>query len=188
MRYVEDHRRQTHSRIVGPCFQAGEDDRHPRRSASRRGSPTGTQNRDGRHCDHGWIDRAVACCRRREAFRRYSRCRTDECRRPDSQAAAQNSKGDELRQTKIWEVIITAGKWLRTACNLCYINCGIEVWVNDGRLGPRINLLTESGNRDPIAGTPYHKNVAVRLALVTEHEAAACQSQSERIYKRAAGQ
>jgi anaerobic selenocysteine-containing dehydrogenase len=54
--------------------------------------------------------------------------------------------------------------------------------------GPRINLLTESGNRDPIAGTPYHKNVAVRLALVTEHEAAACQSQSERIHKRAAGQ
>jgi hypothetical protein len=30
--------------------------------------------------------------------------------------------------------------------------------------GPRINLLTESGNRDPIA--PYHKNVAVRLTLV----------------------
>jgi anaerobic selenocysteine-containing dehydrogenase len=54
--------------------------------------------------------------------------------------------------------------------------------------GPRINLLTESGNRDPIAGTPYHKNVAVRLAMVPAHEAAACQSQSERIHKRAAGQ
>jgi len=26
--------------------------------------------------------------------------------------------------------------------------------------GPRINLLTESGNRDPIAGTPYHENVS----------------------------
>ena len=54
--------------------------------------------------------------------------------------------------------------------------------------GPRINLLTESGNRDPIAGTPYHKNVAVRLALVSAHEAAAYQSQSERIHKRAAEQ
>ena len=54
--------------------------------------------------------------------------------------------------------------------------------------GPRINLLTESGNRDPIAGTPYHKNVAVRLALVPAHEAAAHQSQSERIHMRAAGQ
>jgi anaerobic selenocysteine-containing dehydrogenase len=28
---------------------------------------------------------------------------------------------------------MTAGKWLKTACNLCYINCGIEVLVNDGR-------------------------------------------------------
>ena len=54
--------------------------------------------------------------------------------------------------------------------------------------GPRINLLTESGNRDPIAGTPYHKNVAVRLALVPAYEAATYQSQSERIHMRAAGQ
>jgi anaerobic selenocysteine-containing dehydrogenase len=52
--------------------------------------------------------------------------------------------------------------------------------------GPRINLLTESGNRDPIAGTPYHKNVAVRLARVSAHEAATYQSQSERIHMRAA--
>jgi hypothetical protein len=29
---------------------------------------------------------------------------------------------------------MTAGKWLKTACNLCYINCGIEVLINDGRL------------------------------------------------------
>ena len=29
---------------------------------------------------------------------------------------------------------MTAGKWLKTACNLCYINCGIEVRANDGRL------------------------------------------------------
>jgi hypothetical protein len=52
--------------------------------------------------------------------------------------------------------------------------------------GPRINLLTESGNRDPIAGTPYHKHVAVRLVLVPAHEAAIYQSQSERIHLRAA--
>jgi anaerobic selenocysteine-containing dehydrogenase len=52
--------------------------------------------------------------------------------------------------------------------------------------GPRINLLTESGNRDPIANTPYHKHVAVRLALVPAHEAQAYQSQSERIHLKAA--
>jgi len=53
--------------------------------------------------------------------------------------------------------------------------------------GPRINLLTESGNRDPIAGTPYHKHVAARLSLVSAHEAAAYQMQSERIHASAAG-
>ena len=49
-----------------------------------------------------------------------------------------------------------------------------------------VDLLTESGNRDPIAGTPYHKHVAVRLSLAPAHEAAASQTQSERIHARAA--
>jgi anaerobic selenocysteine-containing dehydrogenase len=48
--------------------------------------------------------------------------------------------------------------------------------------GPRINLLTESGNRDPIAGTPYHKHVAVRLSRLPDHEAAAHQMRSQRIH------
>jgi anaerobic selenocysteine-containing dehydrogenase len=26
------------------------------------------------------------------------------------------------------------GTWHKTACNLCYVNCGIEVLVNDGRV------------------------------------------------------
>jgi hypothetical protein len=52
--------------------------------------------------------------------------------------------------------------------------------------GPRINLLTESGNRDPIAGTPYHKHVAVRLSLLPDHEAAAHQMRSQRIHASAA--
>jgi len=52
--------------------------------------------------------------------------------------------------------------------------------------GPRINLLTTGGHRDPIAGTPYHKHVAVRLAPATPAEAAACQSHSERIHTPAA--
>ena len=52
---------------------------------------------------------------------------------------------------------MTAGKWLKTACNLCYINCGIEVLVNDGRLAkvtgrpfePEITgLSTQQGDPD----------------------------------------
>ena len=41
-------------------------------------------------------------------------------------------------------------------------------------------------HRDPIAGTPYHRHVAVRLSLVPVHEVAACQMQSERIHANAA--
>jgi anaerobic selenocysteine-containing dehydrogenase len=52
--------------------------------------------------------------------------------------------------------------------------------------GPRINLLTSSGNRDPIAGTPYHKHVAVRLSRVPAPESAAYQMKSERIHPREA--
>ena len=39
--------------------------------------------------------------------------------------------------------------------------------------GPRVNALTDSGNCDPIAGTPYHKHVAVRLERLAASEAAA---------------
>jgi anaerobic selenocysteine-containing dehydrogenase len=57
--------------------------------------------------------------------------------------------------------------------------------ANDGeRLsnGPRINALTDSQNRDPIAATPYHKHVAVRLERLVEQEAAAYEQRSRRIH------
>ncbi|MGH6778547.1 MAG: molybdopterin-dependent oxidoreductase [Bradyrhizobium sp.] len=48
--------------------------------------------------------------------------------------------------------------------------------------GPRVNVLTESGNRDPIAGTPYYKHVAVRLDRLSAAEAAAFEARSQRIH------
>ena len=48
--------------------------------------------------------------------------------------------------------------------------------------GPRINALTDSLNRDPIAGTPYHKHVAVRLERLSPAETAASEAQSRRIH------
>jgi anaerobic selenocysteine-containing dehydrogenase len=48
--------------------------------------------------------------------------------------------------------------------------------------GPRVNLLTTGAHRDPIAGTPYHKNVAVRLEKATEEEAALAERTSRRIH------
>jgi anaerobic selenocysteine-containing dehydrogenase len=51
--------------------------------------------------------------------------------------------------------------------------------------GPRVNVLTDSGNRDPIAATPYHKHVAVRLERLPASEAAAFEARSRRIHQRA---
>jgi anaerobic selenocysteine-containing dehydrogenase len=52
--------------------------------------------------------------------------------------------------------------------------------------GPRVNVLTESGNRDPIAGTPYHKHVPVRLERLAAAEAAAYEAASRRIHRASA--
>jgi anaerobic selenocysteine-containing dehydrogenase len=48
--------------------------------------------------------------------------------------------------------------------------------------GPRINALTDSRNCDPVAGTPYHKHVAVQLEKLTATEAAASEERSRRIH------
>lgn len=48
--------------------------------------------------------------------------------------------------------------------------------------GPRVNTLTDSGHCDPIAATPYHKHVAVRLERLAAAEAAACEKRSRRIH------
>jgi anaerobic selenocysteine-containing dehydrogenase len=52
--------------------------------------------------------------------------------------------------------------------------------------GPRVNVLTDSGNRDPIAGTPYHKYVPVRLERLAAAEAAAYEAASQRIHRKSA--
>jgi anaerobic selenocysteine-containing dehydrogenase len=48
--------------------------------------------------------------------------------------------------------------------------------------GPRVNALTDSRNCDPVAGTPYHKHVAVQLEKLTAAEAAASEDRSRRIH------
>jgi hypothetical protein len=42
--------------------------------------------------------------------------------------------------------------------------------MTPGVAGPRINLLTDAADRDPIAGTPHHKDVRVRLEPATHEE------------------
>ncbi|GAA1318590.1 molybdopterin-dependent oxidoreductase [Pseudonocardia xinjiangensis] len=47
--------------------------------------------------------------------------------------------------------------------------------------GPRINLITDATDRDPIAGTPHHKDVPVRLEPATAAESEAAERDSERV-------
>jgi len=47
--------------------------------------------------------------------------------------------------------------------------------------GPRLNLITAHDDRDPIAATPYHKNVAVRLTPVIGVEAEEAEAASQRV-------
>ena len=58
----------------------------------------------------------------------------------------------------------------------------------EGRVvvGPRLNLITASEDCDPIAATPYHKNVAVRLAAADSASSAAAEATSARIRSIAA--
>lgn len=51
--------------------------------------------------------------------------------------------------------------------------------------GPRINALTDAQSRDPIAGTPLHKYVPVRLRVADEAEAATAELNSQAIFAAA---
>lgn len=48
-------------------------------------------------------------------------------------------------------------------------------------IGPRLNQITSSDYCDPIAATPYHKNVPVRLTVPTEAEVAMAEQASRRV-------
>jgi anaerobic selenocysteine-containing dehydrogenase len=54
--------------------------------------------------------------------------------------------------------------------------------------GPRINRLTAGDDRDPIAGTPHHKNVRVRLRPAGLAEAAAEEERAQRVRALAAAE
>jgi anaerobic selenocysteine-containing dehydrogenase len=53
--------------------------------------------------------------------------------------------------------------------------------------GPRINQITAHDDRDPIAGTPHHKTVSVRLRQATTEETDAAEQNSQRVAALAAG-
>src|ERR1700746_4046850 len=53
--------------------------------------------------------------------------------------------------------------WQKTACNLCYINCGIQVLVDDGR------ITKVRGDRDNPKSQGYLCNKAARIPYYAHH-------------------
>jgi anaerobic selenocysteine-containing dehydrogenase len=53
--------------------------------------------------------------------------------------------------------------------------------------GPRINLITDATDRDPIAGTPHHKDVPVRLEPATAAERAHAERDRDRVLELITG-
>ena len=48
-------------------------------------------------------------------------------------------------------------------------------------VGPRLNLITDCDDCDPIARTPYHKNVAIRVERATAEEVRVAEEQEARL-------
>jgi anaerobic selenocysteine-containing dehydrogenase len=70
---------------------------------------------------------------------------------------------------------------------------GFGMYYPDGKggrvlSGPRINLLTDALDRDPIAGTPHHKDMPARVEPATAAEAAAAERDSELVRALAAAE
>jgi anaerobic selenocysteine-containing dehydrogenase len=62
---------------------------------------------------------------------------------------------------------MASAQWRKTACNLCYVNCGIEVLVNDGRIervrGDRLNPKSQGYLCNKATRIPYYAHHKDRL-------------------------
>src|SRR5580765_5194651 len=61
------------------------------------------------------------------------------------------------------ETIMTAGTWHKTACNLCYVNCGIEILVNEA------HIEKVRGDRSSPKSQGYLCNKAARIPYYAHH-------------------
>src|SRR5436190_21613306 len=111
-----------------------------------------------------WWDRS--CCRVPSARGNFPTASS----MPDAgpQAAGLGSRNEEQQRRRAAKNHnkggqMTAGKWLKTACNLCYINCGVEVLVNEGR------LEKVRGDRSSPKSQGYLCNKAPRIPYYAHH-------------------
>src|SRR5258705_11088459 len=62
------------------------------------------------------------------------------------------------------DITMTTGTWHKTACNLCYVNCGIEVLVHEG------HIEKVRGDRSSPKSQRYLCNKAARIPYYAHHK------------------
>ena len=59
---------------------------------------------------------------------------------------------------------MSQAQWHKTACNLCYVNCGLEVAVEDGR------IAKVRGDKSNPKSQGYLCNKAARIPFYAHHK------------------
>src|SRR6266436_9929952 len=67
-------------------------------------------------------------------------------------------------RTSPGDITMTTGTWHKTACNLCYVNCGIEVLLHEG------HIEKVRGDRSSPKSQGYLCNKAARIPYYAHHK------------------
>jgi anaerobic selenocysteine-containing dehydrogenase len=105
---------------------------------------------------------------------------------PDDLAAAGGAEGDWMAVvTRIGRIVVRVeadANWRPGQASLPHGYGQIyDTPAGQVTVGPRLNLITDCDDCDPIARTPYHKNVAIRVELATADEVQAMEEQEARL-------
>ncbi|MGA0603850.1 molybdopterin-dependent oxidoreductase [Caulobacter sp. KR2-114] len=105
---------------------------------------------------------------------------------PDDLAAAGGQPGEWMVvETRIGRIVVKAeiDDKLRPGQASLPHGYGQIYDTPDGQVtvGPRLNILTDCNDCDPIAKTPYHKNVAIRVTRPTAREVEMMEGQAARL-------
>jgi anaerobic selenocysteine-containing dehydrogenase len=104
---------------------------------------------------------------------------------PDDLQAAGGVKGDWMAVvTRIGRIVVRVEADANLRAGQASLPHGYgqiyDTAAGQVTVGPRLNLITDCDDCDPIARTPYHKNVAIRVERATEAEVGVMEEQEAR--------
>lgn len=105
---------------------------------------------------------------------------------PDDLATAGAAEGDWMAVvTRIGRIVVRAEADANLRAGQASLPHGYgqiyDTSAGQVTVGPRLNLITDCDDCDPIARTPYHKNVAIRVERATPDEVRAMEEQEARL-------